>query len=304
MNTHPRGPVVIGVDGSPEATRAALYGAWEAARRKVALRLVFAHQPTPMWGSSALIQGDYTWEQNWVRDLLATATKAVADAHPEVHVEAITFIGGAAAVLVEESKQASLVVLATRATGGVLGHLAGSVAAQVAAHASAPVVVLRPTDGNDTDPTEFAGRPVVVGLDGSEESEHAMAFAVEQAVVRGVGVRAVYAWNVMQVHNIGPIIPDSFRISGERDKAERLLTEAVAGWSQRYPDLTITARPVHDMEPVDALVREGRDASLIVVGSRGHGGFLGLRLGSTVDGLIRHSIVPVAVVRGDYTERR
>ena len=55
---------------------------------------------------------------------------------------------------------------------------------------------------------------------------------------------------------------------------------------------------IHSVDPVDALTHARRDAGLIVVGSRGHGGFLGLRLGSTVDALIRHANAPVAVARG------
>jgi nucleotide-binding universal stress UspA family protein len=257
-----------------------------------------------MWGAPALMANDYSWEDKAASDLLATAKIEVTAGHSDLDVETVAVNGGPASVLVEESTTASLVVVATRARGGLLGHLAGSVAAQVASHASAPVVVLRPTDGVPTDPTDFAGRPILVGLDGSEESEKAMAFAVDEAVARGVGVRAVYAWNVLDVHNIGSIVPDTYAVNGERDKAERLITEAVAGWSARYPDLGIAAEPVHDLEPLDALVREGAGAGLTVVGSRGHGGFMGLRLGSTVDGLIRYAVTPVAVVRGDYPGRR
>jgi nucleotide-binding universal stress UspA family protein len=50
MTCDPRGPVVVGVDGSAEAARAAEYAAWDARRRNVPVRLVFAHRPTPMWG--------------------------------------------------------------------------------------------------------------------------------------------------------------------------------------------------------------------------------------------------------------
>jgi nucleotide-binding universal stress UspA family protein len=78
----------------------------------------------------------------------------------------------------------------------------------------------------------------------------------------------------------------------------------VSGWSDRYPDLAIAHRIVYTFDAVDALLQAATETDLIVVGSRGHGGFLGLRLGSTVDGLIRLSSVPVAVVRGKYAARR
>jgi nucleotide-binding universal stress UspA family protein len=295
-----RGPVVVGMDGTDEAMRAASYAAWEAGRRRVPLRLVFAHQPTPMWGPSLLIAADgYRWEQDWVRDTLANAHKQVAAAHPDLTVHSAAVSASPAAALIEESKHASLVVVGTRATGGLVGHLSGSVAAQVAAHAYAPVIVLRPSSYADLDPATFATAPVVVGLDGSVESEAALAFAVEQAVARGTDLHAVYVWSTLEVHDIGPIIADDYVNADEEAKALRLLTEATQGWTERYPDLRITRRVIHSVDPADALAQASDGAGLLVVGSRGHGGFLGLRLGSTVDALIRRADTTVAVVRLD-----
>ncbi len=294
------GPVVIGMDGSAEALRAAAYGAWEAKRRNTPLRLVFAHQPEPMWGPSILLANDYRWERQWAHEMLLEAEQHVAVANPDVTLQRAVVSGSAAGTLIDESKQASLVVIGTRAATGVIGHLSGSVAAQVAAHARTPVIVIRPTDDVDADPTIIADRPVIVGLDGSVESQRAMAFAVEQAVARGADLLAVYVWNVLEVHDIGPIIPEDFDADVAEKKASRLLTEATEGWSADYPDLTISRRVMHGLDPVDALSEAGHEAGLIVVGSRGHGGFLGLRLGSTVDGLIRHAGPPLAVVRGEH----
>jgi nucleotide-binding universal stress UspA family protein len=295
-------PVVAGIDGSDEAVRAATYGAWEATRRRVPLRLVFAHQPTPMWSPGVLVADEYRWEHDWVRAQLEAADHKVRASFPDLYIESVIVSASPAGALVGESRHASLVVVATRATGGFVGHLAGSVAAQVAAHAHGPVVVVRPTGYVELDPAGFGDRPIVVGLDGSPESEHAMDFAVEQAVARGASLHAVYAWNVLQVHDIGPIVADRFVNADEEAKALRLLTEATEGWTDRYPDLRIVRQVIHSLDPVDALTNACRDTALIVVGSRGHGGFLGLRLGSTVDALIRHANAPVAVVRGNDTD--
>jgi nucleotide-binding universal stress UspA family protein len=141
---------------------------------------------------------------------------------------------------------------------------------------------------------------VVVGFDGSPESEKAMDFAVDQAVARDAHLHAIYAWNVLDVHDIGPIVAERFINADEEAKSLRLLTEATEGWTDRYPDLHIVRRVIHSLDPADALAQARHDAGLIVVGSRGHGGFLGLRLGSTVDALIRHAEAPVAVVRGQH----
>jgi nucleotide-binding universal stress UspA family protein len=142
-----------------------------------------------------------------------------------------------------------------------VGHLAGSVAAQVAAHAHCPVIVTRPTSYAELDPATFADHPVVVGLDSSPESDHAMDLAVEQAVARGTKLHAVYAWNVLEVHDIGPIVADRFVNADEEAKALRLLTEATEGWTDRYPDLRIVRQVIHSVDPVDALTHASRRRS-------------------------------------------
>lgn len=300
MTSASHDPIVVGMDGSAEAVRAAEYGAIAANQHNVPLRLIFAHRPALMWGPSVLLANENRSERDWAREMLLEAHQRVAEAHPDVLVQTAVVSGSPATALVDASRRARLVVLGTRAAGGLVGHLAGSVAAQVAAYAHTPVVVIRPTADGVADPAVVSNRPVVVGLDGSTESERAMAFAAEQAVLRGVDLCAVYAWNVLEVRDMGPIVPDGFDAGAVEKKALRLLTEATEGWSDQCPDLTIIRRVIHGLDPVDALSQAGDDAGLIVVGSRGHGGFLGLRLGSTVDGLIRRVGVPIAVVRGDH----
>jgi nucleotide-binding universal stress UspA family protein len=257
--------------------------------------LVFAHQTMPTCGPAMIIADDSDWIHGWVRDILVKAEKDVAAAHPGVTVETEIVAGSPAAALVDESRTAGLVVVGTRATGGFSGHVSNSVAAQVAAHAVAPVVVLRPGDTTCADPGTFTGRPVIVGMDGSPESHGALEFAVEEAIARGAEVHAVFVWSVLDVNDIGPIVVEYLAAEDEAT-AVRLVTEATKGWSDRYPDLVITHRVVHAPDPVDALVRLSGDAGLVVVGSRGRGGFLGLRLGSTGDGLIRHAKTAVVVV--------
>jgi nucleotide-binding universal stress UspA family protein len=303
MGDQLHGPVVVGIDGSDDAVRAALYGAWEADRRRATLRLVCAHQLVPPWGRAVAIADD-AWQHGWLRDVLTKAHAAVEEAFPDVPVDTQAIAGTSAAVLVSESASASLVVLATHARDGVVGRLSGSVTAQVAAHAAAPVIALRPSGDFTADPANFLGRPIVVGMDGSDESQKALAFAVDEAVAREAAVQAVYVWDLFEVHAIEPLVEKDYALADAAEKAERLIGEATSGWADRYPDLQISSIAVHSLDPVAALRDVGSRAGLLVVGSRGHGGFLGLRLGSTVDGLIRTALTPVAVVRGDYPGRR
>jgi nucleotide-binding universal stress UspA family protein len=298
MNTAPVRPVVVGIDGSDQAAAAVRYAAWEARRRHAELRLVFAHQPTTLWSPSTLLLDDYLGEQEWVQGLLESSAKLVTDGWPDLVVHAVARIGGAAGILVEESATASLVVMGTRATGGFVGQLMGSVSAQVAAHAEVPVIVLRPTDSDRLDRPDAA--PVVVGVDGSEESVGALAFAAEEALARDAPLHVVLVWDLVSLDDAGPFEPTAYDPDRQRDKAERLLAEVVAGWAERHPELRLTSAAVKALDVVGALGDAARDAGLLVVGSRGHGGFLNLRLGSTADGLIRHAPVPVAVVRGRF----
>jgi nucleotide-binding universal stress UspA family protein len=300
MTSPSHDPIAVGMDGSAEAVRAAEYGASAAKRLKVPLRLMFAHRPAPMWGPNILLADENRSERVWADDMLLEAHQRISDAQPNIIVQTSVVSGSPAGVLVDASRRASLVVLGTRAAGGLIGHLSGSVVAQVAAHAHTSVHVIRPTAERAADPTAITDGPVVVGLDGSAESKRAMVFALEQAVVRGDDPHAVYAWNVLEVRDMGAIVPDSFDAGAAEEKALRLLTEATEGWADTCPDLTITRPVIHGLDPVDALREAGDNAGLIVVGSRGHGGFLGLRLGSTVDALIRRTGARIAVVRGEH----
>jgi nucleotide-binding universal stress UspA family protein len=90
-------------------------------------------------------------------------------------------------------------------------------------------------------------------------------------------------------HDVGEIIPAGYDIGEQAAKADRLLDEALTGSLDQYPDLRIHRHVVHDIDPVRAILAESIDAGLIVVGSRGLGGFAGLLLGSTVDSLVRQA---------------
>jgi nucleotide-binding universal stress UspA family protein len=297
MNINPHAPVVVGIAASDEAACATDYGAWEAGRRGVELHLVHAYRPALLWGAGSVVD-DGAWERERVRAVLGAAVREVAQAHPDVTVRPFARTGGAASVLVEGSRTAGLVVVGTGATGGARGYLTASVAAQVTAHGHSPVVVMRGCPGRHYEPSTWERRPVVVGVDGSDGGRLAIEFAVEQAVARAAQLWAVFAWSVVDLHDIGEVLGDRYDAAEAASKADRLVAEALTGWADRYPDLRIRTEAVRDPSPVRALIDRAEGAGLVVVGSRGVGGFAGLLLGSTVDGLVRHSPVPVAVVHG------
>jgi nucleotide-binding universal stress UspA family protein len=168
-------PVLVGVDGSASSLAAVELGAWEAKRRRAPLLLVHGYQgevpqlaygwvPTASLGTSM---------RDAARELLAGVEVATHAAHPGLSVRSTVIAGGGASALVELSRNASLVLVGSRGHGGFADLLLGSVAAQVASHAHAPVIVVRPPV--DDPASRGAARlsrtsgPVVVGIDGSRQ---------------------------------------------------------------------------------------------------------------------------------------
>jgi nucleotide-binding universal stress UspA family protein len=285
-------PVVVGVDGSESALEAVRWAAWEAHRRGVPLRLVSAfgwtaghHLGDPGLGTdylAALLQQ--------ARDEVAAAAAAAAGVTPELAIEQEVVTGFPVPVLNAEAARAQLVVLGDRGLGGFTGLLAGSVAVALATHASCPVVVVRgPTPAA---PPPLEG-PVVVGIDGSPTSEAALAFAFEAADLRGVPLLAVHTWTDYQIESTMTAVLEGDAIDADE---HRLLAERLAGWGEKYPGVPVQ-RLVTRYRPARTLVEQSQHAQLVVVGSRGRGGFAGLLLGSVSHALLHHAGCPVAVVR-------
>jgi len=284
--------VVAGVDGSECGLQAVRWAAAEALRRQLPLRLVAAHA----WPSGGLV-GDPGLGVDYravLRDVvlghLATAAADARQVAPELEIEQVEVTGYPVPVLLGESAHAEIVVLGDRGLGGFTGLLIGSVAVEVTAHASCPVIVVR---GSEPDRTGPRPEPVVVGVDGSPTSEAATAFAFEAASLRRVPLVAVHVWrDVLVDATMAPLLDWDVIDSDERE----VLAERLAGWSAKYPDVPVRRLVARD-RPARALVEESGRAQLVVVGSRGRGGFRGLLLGSVSQALLHNAHCPVAVVR-------
>ena len=289
-----RHPVLVGVDGSVSARAAVDLGAWEAERRHVPLLLVHGYQDRLPHASYGLLprQPVISAVRDDARAILEeTANRAHAE-HPGVVVRSTLVAGGAASTLVELSRDASLVVVGSRGSGGFAGLMIGSVGAQVAMHSHAPVIVIRPPDA-----APATSGPVVVGVDGSVSSAHALAFAFDEAEARAVPLIPLYAWSHLPAGNLGPATPFDHDLTPAREEASRMLAEAIAGWSDTYPQVRVTPTARYDVSPAWALIEVSRRAGLLVVGSRGRGGFASLLLGSVSHALVGHAHCPVAIVR-------
>jgi nucleotide-binding universal stress UspA family protein len=218
---------------------------------------------------------------------LAAAAAQVAEVAPDVAVSQEVTTGMPAALLVSLSAEAQLAVVGHRGLGGFAGLVIGSVGTALAAHAACSVVVVRGPDATRQD------GPIVVGLDGSPQSEAALAFAVEAAVARRVPLRAVRAW-------LDPAVP--YVVTGPADwdeevrRQQGLLSEQLVEWREKYPDLRVEPVLMQD-RPAHALAQSTGGAQLVVVGSRGRGGLTGMLLGSVSQAMLQHAECPVAVVR-------
>jgi nucleotide-binding universal stress UspA family protein len=136
----------------------------------------------------------------------------------------------------------------------------------------------------------------VVGADGSELSAAAIEFAFQAAARRKVSLTAVRAWAPPRSAHPARIPLDTIE-AAERQQ----LLETLKGARRTFPEVDVEARLVRDNHPGRALIEASIDASLVVVGTRGHGGFAGLLLGSVSQSVMEHADCPVAVVRRQPT---
>jgi nucleotide-binding universal stress UspA family protein len=143
-----------------------------------------------------------------------------------------------------------------------------------------------------TRPDENAGR-IVVGVDGSSSSMTALRWAIRQARLTGCVVEAVTAWRLPSSYGLAPPAEGAMDFEGD---AHKILTDALNEVSGEAPDVVICPSVIEG-NAADVLVRAARGADLLVVGSRGHGGFAGTLLGSVSQHCLHHAPGPVLVIR-------
>ncbi|MFE9773726.1 universal stress protein [Streptomyces sp. NPDC005931] len=141
----------------------------------------------------------------------------------------------------------------------------------------------------------MTGLPLVLGVDGSDPSLLAVDWAVDEAARCGLPLRLVHAslWERYE----GEPAPEREGTPAQVT-AEHVVASAAERAGRRNPTVEVSTAVLPE-EPVDALLREGNNASLLVTGSRGHGGLKGLLLGSVGLAVAARAHCPVVVVRGD-----
>jgi len=146
-----------------------------------------------------------------------------------------------------------------------------------------------------TDRDHLSG-PVVVGVDGSPASRRALEWAVQEAAAKGTKVLALSAYLVPSLLSAAPYAAGSPALKEElADEANKLLSQLVSATATSHREVEIEAKVVEG-SAANILIEASRDASALVVGSRGHGGMVGSLLGSVSHRSVAHAYCPVVVV--------
>ncbi|WP_106403598.1 universal stress protein [Actinocorallia populi] len=290
MNERAERPVIVGADGSGPGYAAVEWAAQEAVRRGLRLRIVSV---LPPWLLEPLSEPNADRMRRELRDngqeVLRQAAARAAAREPRVRTESELVPGSPAQALLKEAEDAPMLVVGGRGLGEFGGLLLGSATNQVALYANCPVVVVRRTE-------ETAYGEIVVAVDDTPSAQKALAFAFEEAGLRSARLRAVHAWHDPASLGWGEMQPpvyDPELVAGEES---RVLAEALAGWRSRHPDVEVVEDTVRG-GTVRVLSGASARADLLVVGSRGRGGFAGLLLGSVGQAMLHHAHCPVAIAR-------
>jgi nucleotide-binding universal stress UspA family protein len=279
-----RGPVVVGVTRSKANQWAVRWASDEAAWRRAPLVLLHAQEwPT---GTSPRTEADHP-AHRWAigfraagEEMLETARVLATERHPGLEITTRLAEGRPVHALREAAEEAEQLVLGIRRLAEPHATLPiGSKGLALVGHLPCPLALVP-----EPQPDVSGSGPVVVGVDGSAASESAIGFAFEESALGKVELQAVEVQAPRDAD-----WPDAIE-TGMLD-----LSEAMAGWQEKYPDIRIHHQ-VLTGDPAPLLAAVSRHARCLVVGSRGLGGFRGMVLGSTGRALVHRCTSPLVVV--------
>ncbi len=294
--------VTVGLDGSPESRAAAEWAAREARLLGLPVKLVHVWEPVSEPVALAQLLGAEE-HRRWSEKMSHEALEGLRLRHPGVEVTTEELSGDPADMLTEAAEDAELLVLGSRALGGVGGFLVGSVGLAVVARAETPVVLVRAleqaADEHERDPVGIpsaatAFRSVVLGLDTSHPDEVLIRFAFAAARRRGTSLRVVHGWYPPAYFAYG--MPVDAELHGSLAVCQAAdLTDVLRPWRQEYPDVSVVEQSRSGSAAV-MLVEASREASLVVVGRRVRESPLCPHIGHVTHAVVHHATAPVAVV--------
>ncbi|NUR96671.1 MAG: universal stress protein [Kribbellaceae bacterium] len=273
--------IVVGVDDTPEAQIALRWAVDEAEHRDAAVRVVRAYlndlDRWPAIGMAGYVPPPMPLDK--FQEELDHAVQVARDRLGYEGASGWLAASDPSSAILREADAAEMVVVGTRSRNKMSAAFLGSVATAVAAKAPCPVVVVR---------GERRTGPVVVGTDGSPDSEDALVFAFEEAARTGQQLRVIYCWQSQTEY--------AASVASTEELLKDWLAESVQPYRAKYPTVDVRAA-VLDGRASTQLIEQSETASLVVVGSRGRGGVKGLLLGSVSQSLLHHAESPVAIIR-------
>lgn len=289
--------IVVGVDGSPGSLRALRWAIDDAAARGGVIEAVTAWQSPYDFGEEPLVPALEEQISADAASSLHDGVVEVAGAGVPCPVREVVVHGDPAWSLCDRAAGASALVVGSRGHGGLSGALLGSVSTKCAHHCSSPVVIV-PAEWDV--PVGGGRRPgrIVVGVDLSAGSRRALAWALDEARGRGWTVDVVEAWQDPYGGDMS-VEFDIPHFRRERQAMVEAAEERLKAFVEQVvgPDPPVPVTPVMvEGEAAAALCAGSEGADLLVVGSRGRGGFARLLLGSVSTSCAHHSRCPVAIV--------
>jgi len=261
-----------------------------ASARGYTLHVLHAFAPDlPMLGFGELSDGS-AMVSNHAKRLVADGVARAHAVDPSLEVTTGIRDGYASQALVDASRAAALVVVGAMGHGVFSRASVGAVAMQVVTHARCPVLVV----GHETAGGSPVNGRVVVGVDGSKPSLRALGVAFDEALRTGGWLDVLHAWEAHSASD--PTLSTSSDWSTYEANLEQIVEAAIAPRRAANPDVKVDYDVVRS-EPVRALVDRTEGAALLVVGSRGSGGFSGLHVGSTALRLISRCHCPLLMTR-------
>jgi nucleotide-binding universal stress UspA family protein len=283
--------IVVGVDGSCASPVAVDWAARDAAMRGVSLTVVHIATGLETWPQLPVSTGFGEWQRHHGHQLIdaavGIASEAARGTGQRLPIKTEIYYSATVPTLVDMSRDAEMVVVG-RGGQGAFGALLGSVSSGVIQHAHCPVAVIHDEDPLMPYPAQA---PVLVGVDGSPAAEWATEIAFDEASRRHVDLVALRAWS-----DAGAADHPGLDWSSMKSSEDESLTDRLAGWQDRYPDVR-THRLVVCDRPARQLIEHSEEAQLVVVGSHGRGGFAGMLLGSVSAAVVQSARMPVIVAR-------
>ncbi|MFT2816419.1 universal stress protein [Leifsonia sp. A12D58] len=295
----PSGSIVVGHDASEHSARAlqqALTLAEAFAAPLVVVRAWELDKHVPEYTQMLSGPGSFPEVTDALRAILEAECEETVSEHPSVAVRYLAALGSPAVVLTSVAEQARLLVVGSRGHGGLAGLLLGSVADRCVLQASCPVLLIRPpaeTEAVSATPpqaeTGHAGPEValeiepgsvVVGHDGSANSEKALEVGFEYALTLGLPLAIVRTWSIDHLPR-GLLWKEGYVASFDEINVgvrEELIAD-VGPLAERHEAVTVSHYATLG-DPGESLVRASQSAALLIVGNRGRGGFGSLLLGS------------------------